>query len=167
VRLSQKELATLIGLTSRQVRNLTDAGMPSETEGNRRFYGPAAVVWYVEFKVAEERSRHTTGEREQLELDKMRHQNREARVKADLAERRVVLVEEVEHAWADACGRIRDEIMRIPVRHGDVVRPDDPAAGEEVLEQVADDVLRALQEALAPPELIEDNDPGDEVSDAA
>lgn len=163
MRLSQKDFGTLMGLTSRQVRNLTDQGMPSEVDGRFRYYGPEAVAWYLEMKLREEREKHASGEREKLELEKLRHQAREAKVRADLAESRVVSVDEAAAQWDEAVGILRSITLRIPVRYADVVRPDDPAAGEESLEEVADDLLGSYQEALAPPDLVGPK----EVTDAA
>lgn len=157
VRLIQRDMAKLLGLTSRQLRNLTNEGMPSEVDGRSRLYGPAAIAWFVEQKVLEERERHDRSEREQLELEKLIHQNREAKVRADLAEQKVVLVSEAAEEWAESAGAIRSITLRIPVRYADWVRPDDPVAGEEALEKVVDDFLGSLQEELDPPEAFDDS----------
>jgi phage terminase Nu1 subunit (DNA packaging protein) len=148
--LSQTDFAKFMGLTTRTLRNLEQKGMPHEARANQKFYPlPDAVQWYVNAKIEEEREKHRGDERDRLELERLAHQNREAKVRADLAAGSAVLVEEVAAAWADGCGALVAEIRRMPTRFGDVVRPDDPAAGEDALERVAEEVVRSLQEAFA------------------
>lgn len=51
---SQRELAELVGLTTRQIRNLEGRGLPVRAEGNRKLYPvPDAVRWYVDAKARE------------------------------------------------------------------------------------------------------------------
>lgn len=156
MQLNQKSLAALLGLSTRQIRRLTDDGMPSVAGPRHRSYGPAAIAWYIEQKVKEERERHDRTEREQLEIERLVHQNREAKVRADLAEEKVVLVSEAAEEWADAAATIRATLLRASVQYADQVRPDDPASGEEALEFVMNDILGTLRERLAGPELLVD-----------
>lgn len=53
-RLRQTEIATLLGLSARQVHNLVQEQMPGvTTDGSRRWYdGPVCVRWYWERKLA-------------------------------------------------------------------------------------------------------------------
>lgn len=55
--LSRKELAELCRLSTRQIANLEREGMPHIARKNRKFYPPAAVVWYWERKVEEAREK--------------------------------------------------------------------------------------------------------------
>lgn len=155
VGLSQKDFGTALGLTSRQVRNLGEKGLPSDVDGRTRVYGPAAFQWYVDFKVDEERRKHERTDRDALEEERLTHQIREAKVRADIAEGRAVLVEDALAEWDDAVGVVRAEVLKLPTRFGGDVNPEDPAAGEDVLEVVANDLLTSLQEALTPPKEIE------------
>lgn len=48
---SQRELAELLGLTTRQIRNLEGRGLPVSVTGNRKRYPiPDAIRWYVASK---------------------------------------------------------------------------------------------------------------------
>ncbi|TVR55846.1 MAG: hypothetical protein EA421_05365 [Gemmatimonadales bacterium] len=48
---SQRELAELLGLTTRQIRNLEGRGLPVSATGNRKRYPiPDAIRWYVASK---------------------------------------------------------------------------------------------------------------------
>lgn len=152
MRLSQTKFAEVLGLTTRQIHNLRAQGMPSEAEGRFRFFGGEAVRWYVAFKIEEERKKHERTAKDDLEVEKLSHQIREARVRADLAEEKSVLVEDALAEWDEAAGLVRAEIVKIPTRFGGDVNPKDPAAGEDALELVADELLGSIQEILAPPE---------------
>ena len=51
---SQRELAELLGLTTRQIRNLEGRGLPVAASGNRKRYPiPDAIRWYVASKARE------------------------------------------------------------------------------------------------------------------
>jgi len=51
---NQKELASYLSLTTRQVSNLTERGMPSVSDKGRRLFDVAACfAWYRDQKVAE------------------------------------------------------------------------------------------------------------------
>ena len=51
---TQKELAALLGLTTRQVTNLVERGMPvASADGKRRYDAPACIAWYRDAKIAE------------------------------------------------------------------------------------------------------------------
>lgn len=48
---NQTELAAMLGLTTRQIRNLETDGLPFQASGNGKLYPiPAAVRWYVQFR---------------------------------------------------------------------------------------------------------------------
>lgn len=53
--MTQSALAGLIGVNARQVRELTQRGMPRHDDGS--YPAPAAIAWYIEFKVADELKR--------------------------------------------------------------------------------------------------------------
>ncbi len=156
MQLSQKDFAAMLGLTSRQVRNLGDKGMPSQADGNRRWYDQEAFAWYVEFKLQEVRSELDVSPREHMEMERLKHQTREAKVRADLAERSAVSVEEDVEFFKEACELIRTAIQQLPPRYGDVVNPEDPAQGESGLEEVAHELIEeinlAFSDLVSPPD---------------
>ena len=125
--------------------------MPCAVEGRLRFYDSASLKWFIAEKKKEVERGQETGERSQLELERLRHKNREAKVKADLAEGGAVALDVVVGAWTDAVGAIRAEVLRIPERYADIVNPVDPAAGEDALDIVAEKTLQSLREALVSP----------------
>ena len=52
---SQKEVGELLGVTARQVHNLTEKGMPRRVQNGRPEYPwPDALKWYIAFKVSAE-----------------------------------------------------------------------------------------------------------------
>lgn len=58
--ITQAELARLIGVLPRQVRELTSRGMPREADGS---YVPAeAIAWYIDFRIEDELKRRPKGD---------------------------------------------------------------------------------------------------------
>lgn len=72
--LTQREVAALCNLSTRQVRNLEEQGLPFRSEQGRKVYGPDAVVWYWEQKLAE-----VEGERDETPIEAARRREVEAR----------------------------------------------------------------------------------------
>jgi hypothetical protein len=49
--LTQKQCAEGLGLTSRQIHNLVEQGMPRHAKGGKAFYPwPRVLKWYIEFR---------------------------------------------------------------------------------------------------------------------
>jgi hypothetical protein len=61
----------------------------------------------------------------------------------------LVRVEDVVATWSDGITALVTAIRQLPTRCADVVRPDDPAAGEDALEGVAEELRAELREAFA------------------
>src|SRR5690606_3285343 len=84
---TQRELADILGLTTRQIRNLEAAGLPHRAEGNRKLYPiPDAVIWYrdravesaladaqpTQFEEARAREMIARAEKAELEVARLR-----------------------------------------------------------------------------------------------
>lgn len=104
----QKELAAILGLSTRQIRNLEAEGMPHEAEGARKSYPiPDAVQWYVareqeraqptDIEDAKKRKLTAEAETAELELARMRGQ--------------LVLVEDVVKEQARVYDHMRAKIL--------------------------------------------------------
>ena len=79
--LAQKQLAQWLGLTARQIHNLVAEGMPAPVRNGRRVYPwPAALRWYIDYRVRAEVKRGTGGD------DAAALRRREAAARADRAE---------------------------------------------------------------------------------
>lgn len=160
--LTQRELAALFRVDVRTIQRWGHLGLDdTRVDGAANYDAPAAVAWRAQQLLEEERRKHARSEREELELEKLRHQNREARIKADLAESKAVPLVEAVELFVTRLSAIRAALLRVPVRYGDLVRPDDPTAGEDALEELIDRLLGDLQQALDLPALLADGETDD------
>jgi phage terminase Nu1 subunit (DNA packaging protein) len=113
-RLSQIELADLLGLSTRQVSNLVALGMPQHGDRGKRWYvWRGCHQWYVSFKVEE-------GKREvkpsTINEAKLRRETAEAELKElELAERRgdLMTVEAGERVIAQAFARASSKLANL------------------------------------------------------
>jgi phage terminase Nu1 subunit (DNA packaging protein) len=145
-RLAQKDLAALLGLSTRQVRNLVDAGMPVVSEGGKLWYdGPACVAWYVG-----EKEKAAKSDRSVEAIDEARERARKLRFEADLAElkvarerREVAPMSEWRAAADDEAARVGGVIGQMPSEFASVL-----AARLGVSVRQASAVLREIADGV-------------------
>jgi len=78
---TQRQLAALLNLTTQQIRNLEDKGIPHRADGRSKLYPlPDAIVWYVDFKVAEALARRGGNGGEVFEDARSRREQARARM---------------------------------------------------------------------------------------
>lgn len=110
--LTQKDLSTRLSISTRQIRNLHDEGIPREKNG--RYPWPEARDWYIQFKQEEAlwRAGHAEGaDYEAARAEKMRA---EAILRGlTVAERRglLVRVDVVQEELATVAERIRQRLL--------------------------------------------------------
>ena len=138
--ISQTELAGILGMSTRQVRNLEAAGMPKEPKG---YPVPAAVRWYVTQKVSEAESRAPAD----LDEARLRLETAKAQLKEfEVAQRRgeLMTVAEFDRHLGDAFARVSAQLATLPTRAAPLVaglRADEALA-------VLDKVVREIREEL-------------------
>jgi phage terminase Nu1 subunit (DNA packaging protein) len=104
---SQKAVGELLGLTARQVHNLTEKGMPRRVENGRPSYPwPDALKWYVAFKIAAEAAKT-----EPLDFEAARA--RKMAADAELAEMEVERVRGDSVSMAAHRGSVRGIVAKI------------------------------------------------------
>ncbi|HET7552183.1 MAG TPA: hypothetical protein VFK04_12905 [Gemmatimonadaceae bacterium] len=65
--LTQVEISEWLDLTTRRVRDLVKEGLPSRVEKGKRLYlWPAALHWYIRYKVEAERKQRPNGDSESI-----------------------------------------------------------------------------------------------------
>lgn len=146
--LNQREFARAFGLTTRQVRNLEQKGLPHRAVKNRKAYPiPEATMWFVDYQkglVSE-----SAGDLDRAKL-------RKAEADAEMAE--IALQhrkgELLEFAFVEAeleaiLSRLRARIVNIVARYrADVMHLDSEAEAEEALTTVRDELLTALRHSI-------------------
>ena len=116
---NQTELAAILGLSTRQIRNLETEGLPVRAERNRKLYPlPDAVLWWKSREVA----RALDG-LEVTEFDEARVRLLSAR--ADRVEREnrlqaceLVPIDELEMLVRESLDQVNTALRRAPARHG-------------------------------------------------
>ena len=138
---NQKDLATVLGITSRQVYNLGEKGLPSSkaSDGSRFYDLKVAVPWFVEYRKSLSRS-----------SEKLEAEVRERRAKAALAELELeermgslVPVEYVEELVGPVLDDIRSKVVNLPGRVAPLFP--DPKLAAEIITPATNDCLEALQ----------------------
>lgn len=111
---NQKTLARVLNLTSRQIRNLEEVGLPGgrvAENGRDRLYDlTVAVPWYVQ----RERERLKSTEKDEADIEKARAKAAMARL--DLAEREGKLIPVALHTklLGEILGEVRSRTLNLP-----------------------------------------------------
>lgn len=111
--LTQQELAEVLPITSRQIRNLVKEGMPQETLGARTLYPLAACVrWYIAHREAIASGQRTN--RSEAQARKTEAQARLAELEVEEAEGRLIPLALHQDRLAAILDRLRAKILAIP-----------------------------------------------------
>ena len=144
--LSQKEIAQLLGLTTRQIRNLEAEGMPHRAEGNRKLYPvPGAWRWYhqkeldravsevqpTDYDEARAREMAARAEKAELEVKKMRGE--------------LVHVDDLEALYSQPLADLRSQLLALPGRVAAEL-PMDTVEALEIIERVVFEFMAELSE---------------------
>lgn len=146
VSLSQKDFAALVGLTTRQVRNLETQGLPHRAEKNRKYYPmPDAARWYYAREV--ERARE---EARPTDYDDARAREMMARAeKAELEVRKMrgelIHVDDLEVLHSRPLAQLRARLLSLPGRiAADLPMPAVEAV--EIIEPLVHEMMQELSE---------------------
>lgn len=149
--INQKGLAEVLGVTARQVRNLTeDHGLPStvDEQGRRMYVLGEAVQWYVAFKVAA--SRGGDSALEEAKLQKERLEVRRRQIEVARAEGEVITIDDHRAVVERIASAFRTSVLGVPGAWGpQVVGIVSAAEGTEVMRTCSEELLRDLASALA------------------
>lgn len=112
--LTQKQLAEIIGITARQVRNLKEQGLFELTEGTKKYNAAKCVQEYLAFKIKAETGKGTTvvKEKEQAEHEKLKKEITKIKLRKLRAE--VHEAVDVERYWSDMLQHFRNYMLSIP-----------------------------------------------------
>lgn len=113
--MSQSALAQALGLTTRQVRNLEEQGMPHRTDGTRKWYPvPEALQWYYEQRLG---GREGMTPLQQAELRKKLADAEAAEI--TVAERRAQLISRRDMVVMirEPLDRVNAQLLRAPTRY--------------------------------------------------
>lgn len=114
--LIQKELADAIGISTRQVRNLTNQGVFEFVSGKKKYNLAAAVQEYIAFKINAETKRGTNVNKEQEQAEHERVKKEISKIKLRKLRREVHEAEDVETFLMSMLLNFRSRILMIPTK---------------------------------------------------
>jgi phage terminase Nu1 subunit (DNA packaging protein) len=163
--LSLTQMADVLNITTRQVRNLVKKGLPVDDEeaGARRYPKRACQKWYIEFKEAAALARIervADGDKEEADLRRAVADAKLAEIKVAKEEGKLIPVEQHEAVVAEIADRMTAVCLQVRGEYElDLERVGVPAAeGERILDRISEGLLRALRDAGTEMESEEDED---------
>lgn len=143
---NQKHMAKVLGLTTRQIRNLDEDGMPSTviSSGERIYDLTVTVPWYLARKL--EHARNDSDELDQAKLERAQLDVRLRQIDVAKAEGSAIDIEHHDEVVEELVRAFRLSVLALPGTWGPrIVGITDPAQGTEAMRRCADDLLRAMQ----------------------
>lgn len=154
--LKQKQLADLLGLEDRSVRNLANEGLPSHGAGKDLFYVWDEVrPWFFEREVKKLLLGRAAGAAAKGELDTLAGlEKRKLLAETELAEMKAAKMagsqldaEDTKNTWAGFLSRLRTNIFGLPDRQ--VSRLDPGMTKAEMLQVLREEVAKTARDIVA------------------
>ena len=150
----------MLTLTTRQVRNLDDLGLPSKTgpRGTRLYNLRDALAWYVERE--RERARPTDSALDQAKLEKERLEVRRRRLDLARIEGELIPIDDHLTILGKFVSRVRAKLLGFPGPWGPrVVGIASPAQGTEAMRILVEEAIIDLRGVAAEIEHLEIDEP--------
>lgn len=171
---TQKVIGAALGLTTRQVRNLTDEGvLPRTVEGGKPVYDLGECVQaYIKYKAQLEQAKGSDSKDLIRKLNERKLIVEVERAELELAKEReqLVTLDFMERQITGLLQSLRAKCLNFPGKYArELADATDPADVVEVLESGIAELLTALSETGEDPELddAEEEPAGDNAADAA
>lgn len=146
--LTQGQLAELTGKGPRQIRGW-DA-VPARSVGNRRLYeGRPAMLHWMKIEINKALELAEAEASKALRLRKLKAETEAKEFELERLRGTLVPIAFMESEFDGACARIRSEIESMARAYAADVRPDDPGAGELVLDKIAEELLTVMAKTFA------------------
>jgi phage terminase Nu1 subunit (DNA packaging protein) len=147
-KLQQKAIADILGVTSRQVHNLVNEGMPRRMEkGKPHFLAAECVPWYVDYKLRTSAPKTSARDTklDELELRKEEVAVRSAELKLAKEEARLVSIDYLDHQVATILEGLRGKLLSFAGKHSaELVNIATPAEARTILDRAVEEVMLAL-----------------------
>lgn len=150
----QRDVAIAIGITTRQLRNLHESGIPRNTDGT--YPWPEALHWYIEFKKNERKAGDAAEEKTKRDLLHRRLELEVRTAELELAERerRLVSIDYMERQTAELLQRLRAKLLNFPSKWAPaMVGLRTIAEAQTRLEPAIAEAMQSLAETGEDPEL--------------
>ncbi|MGK2934350.1 MAG: hypothetical protein ACSLFE_03795 [Gemmatimonadaceae bacterium] len=165
-KVSQQELSPILGVTSREIRNLYDRGLPFTIGAkNRREHDVAeCVAWYLKFKLEERKDDPGKSATAGLRLRALEIEVHQAEIELAAARKNLVSVEYLETQVARINEAVRSRILNLPGRAGPILVGCKTIAEVQIrMQGLIDELLQSLTEIGDEDELdVDDEDEEEE-----
>lgn len=144
---NQSELATILPLTTRQIRNLEKEGMPHRAEGRHKLYPlPDAVEWYARYREGLARAELESTDYEEAKARREAARARMAEMEVAEREGELLTREDVERIYGDQMlDMVRASLQNAPGRWGaQIVGLESPREGEAAIKEIVAETLEHL-----------------------
>lgn len=116
--LNRNETAKRLGLTTRQINNLVDAGMPVRSRSGKRQYPfPDVLQWYIGYKVTRAVADATPKDLDEARARKMEADAKLSEMEVGEREGELVPVEEAFAEWGKVLDGLRASLLAFPAKH--------------------------------------------------
>lgn len=146
--LNQQDFAAAIGVTTRQVRNLEDAGCPVKVKGDRKTYPwPKALQWYIGYRESLVEKRVKPLDFDAARARKMAADAQLSEIEVEKAQRVLVPADTVEQVVGELGDRLRAVIVNVPGNYGLKLEAVGVPAreAEEILTAICEELTTALR----------------------
>lgn len=141
----QKEIARILSLTTRQIRNLENEGMPCRAEKNRKFYGPDAVRWYYERDVQRRVEQLAPTDFNDAKAREMAARAEKAELEVRGLRAETIDMDDLETLHAKPLAHLRSFMMALPGRIAAEL-PMPAVEAVEIIEPIVHEVMREMSE---------------------
>jgi phage terminase Nu1 subunit (DNA packaging protein) len=163
---TQKECAELFGLTSRQIHNLVEQGMPRRARAGKAMYPwPSSLRWYLQHK--DQQAAAKTG-KEAPNADvfrrKLEAETRLQEIELEKEEGQLVALDYMERQLTGVLSRVRAQLLNMPGKYAPtMVGVRTIAEAQTRIESMVAEAMAAMMEIGEDPELDagDDETPGE------
>lgn len=148
-KVSQQELSPILNVTSREIRNLYERGLPFTIGAkNRREHDVAeCVAWYLKFKLEEKKDDPGKSATAGLRLRALEIEVHQAEIALAEARKNLVSVEYLENQVARINEAVRSRILNLPGRAGPILVGCKTIAEVQIrMQGLIDELLTSLTE---------------------
>lgn len=146
-RITQQELAPILGVTTREIRNLYDRGLPFTIgEKNRREHDVGeCVAWYLKFKIDDKKTDPGKAATADLQLRRLQIEVQQAELALATDRKNLVSVDYLENQVARINEAVRSRILNLPGRAGPVLVGCKTIAEVQIrMQSLIDELLQSL-----------------------
>lgn len=168
--ITQKECAEMLGLTSRQIHNLVEQGMPRRARNGKAMYPwPSSLRWYLQHKseqVAAKKGEKTPNA--DIFTRKLEAETRLQEIELEKEEGQLVALDYMERQLTETLGRVRAQLLNMPGKYAPTMTNIASIAEAQLrIEGMVAEVMGAMTEIGEDPGIDGDDDGSSEDGMAA